>query len=183
MTNFESIKMAPKMNLFLTGFLIFTSIGCASPSVSLPESQEKVVNPSFSNFTAKVIRIVDGDTLEVLYGELPVMIRLQHIDCPEKKGSQPYGKKAKETLSELCFGKNVQVKYSGDKDRNGRYICEIFTEDGLNINQEMVKRGMAWHYKKYSTDPTYSQLEKDARSQKVGLWADPNPVPPWEWRK
>ena len=135
------------------------------------------------DFEAKVIRIIDGDTMEVLYGELPVTIRLQHIDCPEKKGNQPFGNKAKQTLSDLCFGQSIEIKYSGDKDRNGRYICELFTIDGLNINQEMIKKGMAWHYKKYSNDNQYAELENEARKNKIGLWSEPNPTPPWEWRK
>jgi len=149
----------------------------STPNISKNEKS------SVQNFTAKVTRIIDGDTLEVLYGELPVVIRLQHIDCPEKRRKQPFGKKSKQTLSNLCFGQNVTIKFSGEKDRNGRYICLIFNEKGLNVNQEMIRRGMAWHYKKYSSEIEYDQLEKEARKNKIGLWADPNPIPPWEWRK
>jgi len=134
-------------------------------------------------FTAKVTRIIDGDTLEVIYGELPVMIRLAHIDCPEKRGSQPYGNAAKKVLSDLCFGQNIKIEFTGDKDRNGRYICVIYNPEGLNINKEMVRLGMAWHYKKYSTDKEYAELESEARKNKIGLWLDINPIPPWEWRK
>lgn len=135
------------------------------------------------NFTAKVIRIIDGDTLEVMYGELPVMIRMAHIDCPEKQGGQPFGQKAKQTLSDLCFGQNIEVEFAGDKDRNGRYVCVIYNQEGTNLNKEMVSRGMAWHYKKYSADNVYAELENNARKNKTGLWQDSNPVPPWEWRK
>lgn len=141
----------------------------------IPKSQEKKI-------TAKVIRIIDGDTMEVLYGELPIKIRLAHIDCPEKRGKQPFGNKAKEALSELCFGQIVRLEWSS-KDRNGRYISVVFNNAGQNVNQEMVKKGMAWHYKKYSTDATYSELEMIARKNKIGLWQDPNPIPPWDWRK
>ncbi len=146
------------------------------PTESIANTQQKI-------FTAKVIRIVDGDTLEVLYAELPIMIRLEHIDCPEKRGKQPYGNAAKKALSDLCSGQEVKVEWNGDKDRNGRYISVIYNQNGINANQEMVRLGMAWHFKKYSTDEEYAKLENEARKNKVGLWQDPNPVPPWEWRK
>lgn len=133
-------------------------------------------------FNAKVIRIIDDDTLEVLYGELPVKIRLAHIDCPEKRGKQPYGNLAKQALSDLCFAQTVRIEWIS-KDRNGRYIAVIFNNAGQNLNQEMIKKGMAWHYKKYSTDETYSELEKKAKANKVGLWKDSNPIAPWDWRK
>lgn len=152
--------------------------GSVQTSNNLVETKE-----SIQNFNAKVIRIVDGDTLEVLYEQLPIMIRLEHIDCPEKRGKQPYGKEAKQTLSDLCFEQEIVVEWNGDKDRNGRYICILYTLDGLNINQEMIRKGMAWHFKKYSSDEIYSQLENEARQGKVGLWKDPNPIAPWEWRK
>ena len=131
-------------------------------------------------YTAKVIRIVDGDTIEVLFHELPVMIRLAHIDTPEKK--QAFGKRAKQALSDLCFGQEIQFEFD-KKDRNGRYICVIYDANGKNLNQEMIKLGMAWHFKKYSEDNTYAELEKEARESKIGLWQDPNPIAPWNWRK
>ncbi len=134
------------------------------------------------NFSAKVIRIIDGDTLEVLYGELPVKLRLEHIDCPEKRGKQPFGNAAKQALSDLCFGQTVKIEWSS-KDRNGRYISVVFNENGLNINKEMVRIGMAWHFKRYSKDSSYAELENEARKNKVGLWKDPNPIAPWDWRK
>ncbi len=157
--------------------------GCDLPefsveNFSLAEPAE-VEPPSFIEFPAKVIRIIDGDTLEVMYGELPVRIRLAHIDSPERK--QAFGTRAKQALSDLCFGKFVKIEYR-EKDRNGRYICVLYDESGMNINQEMVRLGMAWHFKRYSDDMEYDRLEKEARQMKVGLWSDANPVAPWEWR-
>ncbi|WP_255535106.1 thermonuclease family protein [Cellulophaga sp. E16_2] len=131
---------------------------------------------------AKIIRILDGDTVEVLYGELPIKLRLAHIDCPEKRGKQPFGNKAKLALSDLCFGQMVQIDSDKKFDRNGRLIGVIFNADGLNVNKEMVRLGMAWHYKKYSDDMSYDQLEKEARKDKVGLWIEPNPIAPWNFR-
>lgn len=131
---------------------------------------------------AKIIRIVDGDTAELLYGELPIMLRLQHIDAPEKRGSQPYGNKARLILSELCFDQEVVIITEGDFDMGGRMIGEIINEDGLNVNKEMVRLGYAWHFKKYSSDMDYDVLEKEARSSKIGLWQDPDPIAPWDFR-
>lgn len=133
-------------------------------------------------FTAKVIRILDGDTMEILYKNKPIKVRLSHIDCPEKRGSQPFGKNAKKALSDLCFRQNVTV-YGEKYDRNKRLIAIVVNQKEQIVNQEMIKRGMAWHFKRYSKDLLYAKLEQEARKNRVGLWRDPNPVAPWEWRK
>lgn len=133
-------------------------------------------------FTAKVIRIMDGDTMEVLYRKTPIKIRLAHIDCPEKRGKQPFGNNAKIALSNLCFGQIVTIQ--GQKyDRYKRLIAVVVNNRKQTVNQEMIRQGMAWHFKKYSSDVLYANLETQARRNKIGLWKDPNPVAPWEWRK
>jgi len=131
---------------------------------------------------SKIIRILDGDTVEVLYGQLPIKVRLEHIDAPEKRGKQPFGNRSKTVLSDLCFGQIVSIHSDGKFDRNGRLIGVIFTKEGLNVNKEMVRLGMAWHFKKYSDDMSYDVLEKAARKAKMGLWIDPNPIAPWDFR-
>ncbi|MBS1572224.1 MAG: thermonuclease family protein [Bacteroidetes bacterium] len=131
-------------------------------------------------YTAKVIKIKDGDTIEILLDGQPQTIRLAHIDCPEKK--QPFGSKAKQFVSDKCFGKMVTVVIAGKPDRNGRWIAEIFINH-QNINKELVRNGLAWHFKKYSKDSVYAELENIAREKKIGLWQDNNPIAPWEWRK
>jgi len=152
--------------------------------VFVQHKTEQIIDISLKNqtFVAKVIRIMDGDTMEVLYKNTPTKIRLAHIDCPEKRGSQPFGNNAKKTLSDLCFGQQVTV-HGEQYDRNKRLIAVVFNNKKQNVNQEMVKRGMAWHFKKYSTDVIYAKLEIGARKNKTGLWHDHNPTPPWEWRK
>lgn len=137
---------------------------------------------SKTSFTAKVIRILDGDTMEVLYQNKPIKIRLAHIDAPEHKKKQAFGIQAKKALSDLCFGQMVTV-HSEKLDRYGRLIAVIVNNKKQIVNQEMVKLGMAWHFKKYSKDNQYAQLEIQARKQRKGLWQLANPVPPWEWRK
>ena len=141
----------------------------------------KGINDSHLVFTAKVIRILDGDTMEVWYQDQPIKIRLAHIDCPEKRGHQPFGTKAKQALSHLCFGQMVTVQ--GQKyDRYKRLIAVVINDKKQVLNQEMIKQGMAWHFKKYSSDPLYAQLEINARQNKVGLWQEADAVAPWDWR-
>lgn len=131
-------------------------------------------------FQAKVVGIKDGDTFKVLYNNSEITIRLNHIDCPEKK--QPYGKKAKSKASDLCFGKIVKIVSNGKKDRYKRLIAEVYFNN-ININKELVKNGLAWHFKKYSSDVEYAKIERQARKSKVGLWQEKNPIAPWDWRK
>ena len=132
----------------------------------------------------KVIGVKDGDTIEVLYHQLPFVIRLEHIDAPEKK--QPFGTVSKQKLSTLAFGKNVTIISKGKKgsyDSRGRMIAEIYINDRTCANKEMLKSGLAWHYKKYSSSLEYAQLENVAKKDRVGLWADKNPIAPWNFRK
>ncbi len=132
----------------------------------------------------KIIGIKDGDTVEVLYYQLPFTVRLEHIDAPEKK--QAFGTVSKKKLSDLCFGKMVTIiskNKKGSYDRNGRMIAEIYLENGVNVNKEMVKSGLAWHFKNYSSDRSYSDLEILARKNKIGLWQDKNAIAPWIFRK
>ena len=131
-------------------------------------------------FQAKVVGIKDGDTFKVLYNNSEITIRLNHIDCPEK--NQPYGKNAKWKASDLCFGKIVKIVSNGKKDRYKRLIAEVYFNN-ININKELVKNGLAWHFKKYSSDNDYAKLEIQARKLKVGLWQQSNPIAPWNWRK
>jgi len=151
----------------------------AQPLYYVEASEPNLKNKTFS---AKVIRIMDGDTMEVLYQKTPIKIRLAHIDCPEKRRSQPYGNNAKIALSNLCFGQQVTV-YGEKYDRYKRLIAVVANHKKQIVNQEMIKQGMAWHFKKYSKDQLYAHLETIARKNKVGLWQDAHPVAPWEWRK
>ena len=153
--------------------LFFNPLATTGPD--LPNLKNKI-------FNARVIGIMDGDTMEVLYQNKPVKIRLAHIDCPEKRGSQPFGKHAKEALSDLCFGQQVEVQ-AKNYDRYKRLIAVVVNARKKIVNQEMVKQGMAWHFKKYSKDTVYAELEITARHKKVGLWKDAHPIAPWNWRK
>lgn len=133
-----------------------------------------------TTFTGKVIKITDGDTIVVLVkGNEQVKIRLEGIDCPESK--QDFGNKAKQAVSDLCFGKEVKIVKSGE-DNYGRTLGFIFVGD-VNVNKELLKQGLAWHYKQYNKDEEFAKLEKEARKMKIGLWSHSNPVAPWDFRK
>lgn len=136
---------------------------------------------AWADFTGKVIGVIDGDTIEVLHEKTPVPIRLHGIDCPEK--GQAFGKRAKQAASALAFGKEVTVQEHG-KGKYGRTIGDVTLPDGVNLNHELVKQGWCWWYRKYApTDSNLSALEDEARTEERGLWQDPHPIPPWEWRK
>jgi endonuclease YncB( thermonuclease family) len=136
-----------------------------------------------TTITAKVIAVIDGDTIDILYDGKPVRIRLAHIDCPEIRKGQPFNKAAKQLASALCFGQEVQVLNNGEFDRWGRLVAVIINNKDQNINKEMLRAGLAWHYKRYSTDSSYANIEMKARQNRMGLWAHEKPVPPWEWRE
>lgn len=130
-------------------------------------------------FKGKVIGVKDGDTMVVLSENKPITVRLEHVDCPEK--NQPFGYKAKVFVSDFCFGKEVTVISNGKRDRNGRWIAEVFYKN-QNLGKELVRNGLAWHFKRYSKNLNYAQLEITARNKKAGLWQEAKPIEPWNWR-
>jgi micrococcal nuclease len=138
-------------------------------------------NETTAEITGKVISIKDGDTIKILYNDKPLTVRLAHIDCPEKK--QPFGIAAKQFTSNKCYGQTVTVQHENKYDRNKRLIGLVINAKRENINAALVKAGLAWHYKKYSSEKEYAALENTARKNKIGLWADKNPIAPWEWRR
>ncbi|EIO6737189.1 thermonuclease family protein [Salmonella enterica] len=126
-----------------------------------------------------VIRVLDGDTIEVLQEQQPVRVRLLNIDAPEKK--QPFGRWSTNQLKALLAGQSVTVSYT-QTDRYGRVLGRVVTANGTEANRQQVLKGAAWVYDRYNTDNSLPALQQEAQTQKRGLWADPNPVPPWEWR-
>lgn len=127
----------------------------------------------------EVVGVTDGDTLRVLVEHHEVVIRLDQIDAPEKR--QPFGQRSRQSPAEMAFRKAARVITHG-QDRYGRTIGSVFIA-GLDVNAEQVRRGMAWVYVRYARDPALTVLELEARQARRGLWVDPSPLPPWEWRK
>jgi len=130
-------------------------------------------------FTGKVVGLADGDSFVMIVNNREVRVRMHGIDAPERR--QDYSRKAKEFLSRMIYGKTVRVE-TVDIDRYGRVVGEVYV-DGKHVNAEMVKNGYAWHYKHYSNNKDLARWEDSARRHHLGLWQQPHPVPPWEWRK
>ena len=133
---------------------------------------------SFNTIEGKVVKVIDGDTIDILdSNKNSHRIRFHGIDAPEKK--QAYGNKSREFLASLIAGKQVKVLVK-DKDRYQRIVGVIKLE-GEDINKNMVVNGYAWAYEEYSKD--YVSEQGFAREFKLGLWADKNPIKPSEFRK
>lgn len=130
-------------------------------------------------WSGKVVGISDGDTIKVLRDKTPVKIRLHGIDCPER--GQAFGSKAKHFASDYVFGKIVTIKETA-QDRYRRTVAWVYL-DNSSLNEALVRAGLAWHYKKYSSDKNLSDAEIKARNERLGLWSDPHSIPPWEYRR
>lgn len=137
-----------------------------------------VSSAALADFSGTVVRVIDGDTLDVLVANRPVRVRLAQIDAPER--SQAYGARARQTLSALAFRRVVTVADAG-VDGYGRTLGTVIV-GGANINAAMVNQGMAWAYRWYLADRSLVRLEQQARAAHRGLWNDPAPVAPWLFR-
>lgn len=127
----------------------------------------------------RVVGVHDGDTLTLLVaGNQQIKVRLAQIDAPES--DQAFGQKSRQALAEMVFNKSVLVEME-TVDKYGRTVGTVFV-GGMDVNKNQVARGMAWVYRKYAHDKALVQIEDNARQARAGLWADPNPVPPWEYR-
>jgi endonuclease YncB( thermonuclease family) len=133
-----------------------------------------------------VVGVADGDTITLLDSNRQQhRIRLAGIDAPEK--AQPFGQRSKQHLSDLAFGK--QAKADCYKiDRYDRDVCTVYV-DGKDIGLAQIDAGLAWWFRKYAHEQLpkdridYEAAEDRAAADRVGLWQDKNPVPPWEWRR
>lgn len=127
------------------------------------------------------VGITDGDTLKVRCGEAPQqIIRLAEIDAPEAK--QPWGQRSKQALASLCFQQQAQV-WPVSTDRYGRLVARVECA-GVDVANSLVSAGLAWVFDRYAAkaSPLYG-LQDAARQARLGLRADPAPVPPWQWRR
>lgn len=134
----------------------------------------------------RVVGVSDGDTLTVLDStKMPHRVRLSGIDAPEKR--QPFGERSKENLSRLAFGKDARAECH-KQDRYGRQVCRVSVA-GQDVAVAQLESGLAWWFRRYASEQPpqertlYEAIETRASIDRVGLWRDPDPVPPWEWRK
>jgi micrococcal nuclease len=137
-------------------------------------------------FTGTVVRVIDGDTVEVLEADKAAhRVRLAGIDTPER--GQAFGTRAKQALLARVGGETVTVEWD-KRDRYRRIIGKLVLE-GQDVNLSMVEDGYAWWYRKYAREQSeidrglYEAAEERARHARTGLWRDPEPVSPWDWRR
>jgi micrococcal nuclease len=127
-----------------------------------------------------VVRVIDGDSMQIRRDGKIYEIRLYGIDTPEYK--QPYSNKAKQFTRRLAYNKTVSV----DIDRYGRIVALVFSQGKL-VNRELVRAGLAWFYPKYCLEQPLcgelESLERQARKERRGLWRDNSPVSPWDWKR
>lgn len=163
--------LEPMTPILYAAFLLFASNATSQPIPTVHQ---------ISVVTGKVVGVSDGDTITVFTAAKERMrVRLAEIDAPES--NQDYGTQSKKALSDLCFGKAATVTIS-TKDRYDRFVGRV-TCDGTDAHAHMVRTGMAWVYERYAKDKSLMKLQEHARSQRVGLWSQANPIAPWDFRK
>jgi len=155
-----------KLNLVL--LILFLFVSCVPKEPVQPQNV----------LLGKIVGVKDGDSVYLLHNGQQTEVRLAEIDCPEWR--QPFGAKAKKALSDLIFNKEVKVISSGT-DKYNRTIGRIYLGD-LDVSAEMIRKGYAWAYRQYLTDKRLIKIEEEAKKAKRGIWLQPNPLPPWEFR-
>lgn len=131
-------------------------------------------------FNARVIAVMDGDTVMVLHGDDKIRVRLSNIDAPEK--AQKFGTESRQALVRRVLQKIVHVN-SQALDNYGRLVAEISVA-GHSVNEEQVRNGMAWEYSHFHRNAHYLALQGEAQRAHRGLWAQAGkPMPPEQWRK
>ena len=156
-------------------FLLLSIV--ASPSCIRISIEHSTESSTPGQLSGKVICVIDGDTYDLLLeGNEKRRIRMEGIDAPER--GMPYYQVAKQHLSDLCYGKQVTLKSSG-QDAYNRDLAYTYLPDGRELGQEMIKAGLAWHLKKYNSDTLLARLEIEARTARKGLWTLRNPMAPW----
>lgn len=125
-----------------------------------------------------VFSVADGDTLTLDTGGRHLKIRLANIDAPER--GQAYGREARRSLAQLCLHRDAQYQ-AQDVDAYGRTVATVRCE-GVDASRAQVERGLAWVPRHYNRDAALAVLQDQAKRQRIGLWADADPVPPWQFR-
>jgi len=140
-----------------------------------------LILPSYSraDFTAIVISVAEGDKLTISHKGRNQTIRLLDIDCPELK--QPYGKQARNVTVAFVGGREVVVR-GLHRNRQGLTTAEVLLQDGRNVGYELVKEGLAWVKPETPGGRGLAEVERISRAEGKGLWSEPRPVPPWQWK-
>ncbi len=138
---------------------------------------------TFTQKDAIVEKIIDGDTIRVKYKSESIKVRLWGIDTPEYY--QPFSNAAKKFISLLVADKKVRLEIK-DWDDYGRMVAIVTLSDNRNVNEELLKKGLAWVHIYYCREPICNRwyvYEEKARKERIGLWQDKSPVPPWVWKR
>lgn len=133
----------------------------------------------WADVVARVLMVHEGDRLTIHHQGRKDMVYLRNVDCPELK--QSYGKQAKRATAAYIANREVVVR-DLKRDRQGRMTADVLLPDGRQIAHELVKEGLAWVQPDGSDDQALKDMEELARAARKGLWAEPNPVPPWKWK-
>ncbi|MEO8486314.1 MAG: thermonuclease family protein [Betaproteobacteria bacterium] len=131
-----------------------------------------------ADFTGRIVSVPDGDTLTVLVERQPVRVRLWGIDAPEH--GQPWSGRARDSLAARAMHREARVLERGT-DGFGRTLARV-SVDGVDLAEAQLRDGMAWMFRRYTTDPALAKLENDARTARRGLWSSRDPEPPWRYR-
>lgn len=156
---------------------------CAVALLLLFPAQAATPENTFPVWLVTVVRVSDGDSLIVVdSGQQKSRIRVYGIDCPEI--NQAGGKDAREYLADILLNAAVAIE-TVERDRYGRTVAFVY-KGGRAVEELLLEKGLAWVYDKYCLLPVcdrYREIEHTSRELKIGLWASPDPVAPWEWRK
>ncbi len=155
-------------------FIVLKAFACPDTVVGTQ------VNPG-ERMQGKIVKVFDGDTYELMLADnTTVRVRMEGIDAPE--GGMPFYQVSKRYLTDLAAGEEVEILVT-DIDQYKRIVAFTYLEDGRELSREMLRAGMAWHYKKYNQDADMTDLELHALTEGLGLWSERDPVPPWMIRR
>ena len=171
-------------SVFTFGIVLFSELS--------PNQSTKGLAVASGNYTltGRIVQVSDGDTINILVERQTHRVRLASIDAPEtghgsSRPGQPFGEASRKKLAEHVAGKTLTL-ICYEKDHYGRDVCDIPVED-TTANRLQVKSGMAWANQqgggKYLRDRSLPELEKQAKSARIGLWAEAKPIAPWVWRQ
>ncbi len=184
-SNSDAIRALAVLRLALLVLLLLVYAGEVGSTAARLETSDRRA-PTFHVLTGKVVKVVDGDTIYALDESLTEhKVRLAGIDAPEK--TQPYGLASRKHLASWVAGNTATIQYT-KHDRYGRIVAKVLI-DGVDVCLEQIKAGFAWHYKKYQNEQDardralYAQAETQARVERIGLWRDNRPTPPWDFRR
>lgn len=156
--------------------------GRCSPAVALGVAVVLALSGCLprDSFEATCVRVYDGDTIEVMAGgPSSLRVRLHAIDAPEK--GQPFSDVARKRTRELVEGRRVRVEVR-DRDPYDRLVARVYVDD-RDLSEQLITEGLAWHYARYSSELALGQAQREAQRARRGLWQEPDPVPPWEFRR